>query len=89
MENTSYYLGSERLVFLTREDAKDYFFKEAIYHSIADYYSLNEFLNDSGFNCEDVFLFDDVEKVEVRADYREALFKRWLCEELVECDMYE
>jgi hypothetical protein len=89
MENTSYYLEGERLVFLTEEDARDYFFKEEIYHSVTLYYSLNEFLNDKGYNCEDVFLFDDVEKVEVRADYYEALFKRWVCKELVECDMYE
>lgn len=89
MENTSYYFEGERLVFLTEEDASDYFFKEQIYHSETVYYGLNEFLNDKGYNCEDVFLLDDVEKANVLADYHEALFKRWLCEELVECDMYE
>ena len=89
MENTSYYLEGERLVFLTEEDARDYFFKEEIYHSVTLYYSLNEFFNDKGYNCEDVFLFDDVEKADVLSDYHEALFKRWLREELVECDMYE
>ena len=31
MENTSYYLESERLVFLTKEDARDYFFKKEVY----------------------------------------------------------
>lgn len=89
MENTSYYFEGERLVFLTEEDASDYFFKEEIYHSVTVYYSLNEFLNDRGYNCEDVFLFDDVEKADVRLDYYRALFERWVCEELVKCDMYE
>lgn len=89
MENTTYYLECERLVFLTEEDARDYFFKEEIYHSVTLYYSLNEFLNDKGYNCEEVFLFDAMEKADVLADYHEALFKRWLCEELVKCDMYE
>ena len=89
MENTSYYLEGERLVFLTEEDARDYFFKEKIYHSVTLYYNLNEFLNDKGYNCEDVFLFDAVEKADVLFDYHEALFKRWVQEELVECYMYE
>ena len=89
MENTSYYFEGERLVFLTEEDASDYFFKEEIYHSVTVYYSLNEFLNDKGYNCEEVFLLDEMEKADVRLDYYKALFKRWVCEELVECDMYE
>jgi hypothetical protein len=89
MENTSYYLEGERLVFLTEEDARNYFFKEQIYHSETVYYSLNEFLGDKGYNREDIFLLDDTEKVDVLADYHEALFKHWVCEELVECDMYE
>lgn len=89
MENTSYYFEGERLVFLTEEDARDYFFKEEIYHSVTICYGLNEFLNDKGYNCEEVFLLDDIEKADVLADYHEALFKHWLCEELVECDMYE
>lgn len=89
MENATYYLESERLVFLTEEDARDYFFKEEICHSVTLDYNLNEFLNDKGYNCEDVFLFDPVEKAGVLSDYHEALFKRWVQEELVECYMYE
>lgn len=57
MENATYYLEGERLVFLTEEDARDYFFKEEIYHSVTLFYNLNEFLNDKGYNCEDVFSF--------------------------------
>lgn len=89
MENTSYYLEGERLVFLTEEGARDYFFKEEIYHSVTFYYNLNDFLYDKGYNCKDVFLFDPVEKADVLSDYHEALFKRWVNEELVECYMYE
>lgn len=89
MENTSYYFEGERLVFLTEEDARDYFLKEELYHPATVYYSLNEFLNDKGYNCEEVFLFDDTEKIEVRADYHEAVFKHWVNEELIPCDMYE
>lgn len=89
MENATYYLEGERLVFLTEEDARDYFFKEEIYHSETVYYGLNEFLGDKGYNREDIFLLDEMEKADVLADYHEALFKRWVCEELVECDMYE
>ena len=89
MENTSYYLESERLVFLTKEDARDYFFKKEVYYCECEYISLNEFLNDKGYNCEQVFFLDEREKEDILADYHEALFENWVSEELITCDMYE
>ena len=91
MENTSYYLKSERLVFLTEEDARDYFFKEEIYHSVSLYFSLNDFLKEQDFDYEEIFLFEKEDKANVLADYQEALFERWLSdgEEVVACDIYE
>ena len=89
MENTSYYFESERLVFLTKEDARDYFFKKEVYGYDSEYISLNEFLNDKGYNCEQVFFLDEREKEDILADYNEALFENWVDEELIACDMYE
>ena len=93
MENTSYYLESERLVFLTKEDAKDYFFKKEVYGYDSEYISLNEFLNDKGYNCEQVFFLDEREKEDILADYlanyHEALFENWVSEELITCDIYK
>ena len=89
MENTSYYLESERLVFLTKEDAKDYFFKKEVYGYDSEYISLNEFLNNKGYNCEQVFFLDEREKEDILADYHEALFENWVDEELIACDIYE
>ena len=89
MENTSYYLESERLVFLTEEDARDYFFKEEIYHCESECFSLNEFLNDQGYSCAQIFVLDEREKEDILTDYHEELFKRWVNEELIACDMYE
>ena len=89
MENAVFYYEGERLVFLTEEDARDYFFKENLYHAMSYFYNLNEFLGDKGYNCEDVFLFDAVEKADILSEYHEALFKRWVQEELVACDMYK
>ena len=59
---------------------------EATFRNRADW---NEFLNDKGYNCEEIFLLDAMEKADVLSDYHEALFKRWVNEELAECDMYE
>lgn len=89
MENTSYYLESERLVFLTEEDARDYFIKEEVCHCESEYLTLNEFLNDKGYNCGQVFFLDEREKEDILADYNEALFENWVSEELITCDMYE
>lgn len=89
MENTSYYLESERLVFLTEEDARDYFIKEEVYHCESECLTLNEFLNDKGYNCGQVFFLDEREKEDILADYNEALFENWVSEELITCDMYE
>ena len=89
MENTSYYLGSERLVFLTEEDARDYFIKEEVCHYESEYLSLDDFLNEKGYNCGQVFFLDEREKEDILADYHEALFENWVDEELIACDMYE
>ena len=89
MENTSYYLESERLVFLTKEDARDYFIKEEVCHCESECFSLNDFLNEKGYNCGQVFFLDEREKEDILADYHEALFENWVDEELIACDMYE
>ena len=92
MENTSYYLGSERLVFLTEEDARDYFIKEEVCHCESECFSLNDFLDEKGYNCEQVFFLDEREKEDILADYlanyHEALFENWVSEELITCDIY-
>ena len=93
MENTTYYLESERLVFLTKEDARDYFFKKEVYGYDSEYISLNEFLNDKGYNCEQVFFFDETENEAILANYlaiyHEALFENLVSEQLITCDIYE
>lgn len=89
MENRSYYYADERLVFLTREDARNYFFEEEVYNSAFISLPLNDFLIDEGYNCEEVFLLYPEEKAEILANYHEEFFKRWVDEELIACDMYE
>ena len=89
MENTMYYFHEERLVFLTKEDVRDYFFTEEVYKDEADYFCLNEFLNSKCYNCEDVFLLDETEKENILTEYHEVLFENWVNHELVECYIYE
>ena len=89
MGNTSYYLGSESLVFLTEEDARNYFDGEEVYHCESEYLSLNEFLDEKGYSCEQVFFLSEREKEDILTDYHEALFEHWINEELITCDIYE
>lgn len=89
MENTLYYLESERLVFLTKEDARKYFFEEEVYDSAFISLTLNDFLIDEGYSCEEVFLLYPEEKADILATYHEEFFKRWVDEELIKCAIYE
>lgn len=89
MENTVFYYEGERLIFLTEEDARNYFFENKIYDSAPISLTLNDFLIERDYNCEEVFLLYPEEKAEILADYHEEFFKCWLNEELVECYMYE
>ena len=89
MENTIYYFESERLVFLTKEDARKFFLTEGNYHCASEYFSLNDFLNEKGYNCEQIFFWDWREKEDILTDYHEELFKHWVNKELIACDMYE
>lgn len=90
MENTVFYYEGERLIFLTEEDARNFFFEKELYHPATSYLGLNEFLYNEGYNCEDVFLFDEKAKADVLADYHEALFVCWLNDgdEIIACDIY-
>ena len=89
MENTSYYLEDERLVFLTVEDARKYYFEEESSHFASDYIDLNEFLNNKGYTCEDIFYLNEDEKADIIFDYHEELFQSWVREELTQCYMYK
>ena len=89
MGNTSYYLGSENLVFLTEEDARNYFNEEEVYHCETKHLSLDEFLDEKGYYCEQVFFLSEREKEDILANYHEALFENWVSEELITCDIYE
>lgn len=89
MKNTVFYYEGEKLIFLTEEDARNYFFEEKVYNSAPISLTLNDFLIDEGYNCEEVFLLYPEEKADILANYHEEFFKRWVDEELVECEMYE
>ncbi len=85
--NRSYYFADERIVFLTIEDARRFFFNEEIYNVI-DNHDLNYYLS-SKFNYYDLFVMTEEEKAEVMSDYHDYLFDCWIDDELIACDMYE
>lgn len=74
MENTSYYLESEGLIFLTEEDARKYYFEGELYRFGLNHIDLSEFLSGQGYTYEDIFFLDGVEKEGIVSDYHEALF---------------
>lgn len=88
MDNRSYYFAEERLVFLTLEDARKFFFEEILFNDTVNECDFNIFLGDK-FNYYALFIMTDEEKSDVLSDYHEYLFDCWVEEELVACDMYE
>lgn len=87
MDNRSYYFAEERLVFLTIEDARKFFFGEELFN-IVDDCDFNAFLGNK-FNYYELFTMTDEEKAEVLSDCHEYLFDCWVDDELIACDMYE
>ena len=87
MNNRSYYFAEERLVFLTIEDARKFFFDEELFN-IVDDCDFNAFLG-NGFNYYELFTMTDEDKAEVLSDYHEYLFECWVDGKLIACDMYE
>lgn len=89
MENTSYYLESEGLIFLTEGDARKYFFEGELYRFTPNRIDWNEFLSSQGYTYEDIFFLDGAEKEGIVSDYHEALFQSWVREELTKYDMFD
>lgn len=89
MESKSYFYENERLVFLTVEDARKFFFEEELYGDVSTHFTLNDFLNEAEYNYECIFYLSDVEKEDILSEYHETLFEFWAREELLECDVYE
>lgn len=87
MDNRSYYFAEERLVFLTIEDARKFFFDEELF-DVVDDFGFNVFLGNK-FNYYELFTMTDEEKAEVLSNYHEYLFDCWVDDELIACDMYE
>ena len=82
----AYYYNGEELVFLTREDAAQFYFDESIYSEM-DYY-LNDFLESEGYTRESIFVMTDEEKSEVLSDYHDFLFNKWVDSELIAVDIF-
>lgn len=87
MNDRSYYFAEERLVFLTIEDARKFFFDEELCNVVDDC-DLNAYLGNR-FNYYELFTMTDEDKADVLSDYHEYLFECWVDEELIACDMYE
>lgn len=87
MDDRSYYFSEERLVFLTIEDARKFFFNEELYN-IVDDCDLNAYLSNR-FNYYELFTMTNEDKADVLSDYHEYLFDCWVDDELIACDMYE
>ena len=84
----SYYYEKENLVFLTKEDARNYFFEEQLFTEVGDEYVFHCFLSER-YSISDIFGMEDSEKPDVLADYHDYLFDMWVNENLIACDMYE
>lgn len=84
----TYYCPNERLVFVTEEDVRNFFFNEKIYELMEDESDFEVFLCDR-YTRVTIFRMTDEEKAEVIADYNEILFEQWRDYELIECDIYE
>ena len=84
----TYYCPKERLVFVTEEDVRNFFYDEKIYEVMEYESDFEDFLSDK-YTRADIFRMPDEEKSEVLADYHEVLFEQWCDEELIECDIYE
>lgn len=87
MNDRSYYFAEERLVFLTIEDARKFFFDEELYDTFNDC-DFNVFLSGK-FDYYELFKMTNEEKSEVLFDYYEFLCDCWVDDELIVCDMYE
>lgn len=84
----TYYCPKERLVFVSEEDTRNFFFEEQVYTSMEYEGDFEDFLSEK-YSRADIFRMTNEEKAEVLADYHEVLFEQWCDEELVECDIYE
>ena len=84
----TYYCPNERLVFVTEEDVRNFFFNEKIYELMEDESDFETFLCDRYLRVT-IFRMTDEERAEVIADYNEILFEQWREDELIECDIYE
>lgn len=87
MDDRSYYFEEEKLVFLTIEDARKFFFDKELYN-IVDDCELNAYLSNR-FNYYELFTMTDEDKADVLSDYHEYLFDYWVDDELIACDIYE
>ena len=84
----SFYYAEESLVFLTKEDARNYFFEEQLYSGAEDECDFGCFLSER-YSIPDIFRMDNAEKANVLSDYHDYLFDIWVDECLIACDMYE
>ena len=84
----SFYYEEQNLVFLTKGDARNYFFDEQLFTGIDDEYVFYCFLSER-YSIPDIFRMEDSEKPDVLADYHDYLFDMWVNENLIACDMYE
>ena len=85
----AYYYSQNAVVFLTKEDAKIYFFNENVFDDFDCHEYLNEFLANECYSRADLLTMTEREKEEVLEDYRLWCFEEWVKEELTRVDVYE
>ena len=83
-----YYFEREEIVFKNKDAARRYFDKEGIFDDYYDFYDWRNYLADC-FYYDEVFDFTEEEKNEIKKDYKEYVFERWVEDELARCEIYD
>lgn len=88
VKELSYYFEREEIVFKNKDAARRYFDKEGIFEDYYDFYDWRNYLADR-FYYDEVFDLTEEEKNEIKKDYKEYVFERWVEEELTRCEIYD
>ena len=82
------FMYESSVIFLSKEDAREFFKEKKLDEDMSYEYSFNEYLKDH-YRYEEVFAMSNEEKEEVIEEYGEYLADMWIDEDLIEVELYE
>ena len=88
VKELAYYFEREEIVFKNKDAARRYYNKNNIFEDYDDVYEWRDFLANK-FYYDEVFDLTEEEKNEIKKDYKEYVFERWVEDELARCEIYD